>query len=180
MNKQFQLARKNLINARITSYKLREFIHNTHQQFFIDKGTLTEQQSAYQRRNNESQRSCLNLFKTIRQGNRNGGLYHVLVPSQIPSQPHHQVRETSKLEHVLLDRNITHFKQAHGTHFTISHLSNLIGLDGTSDISNQFLEGIIPSKIPKHPKMFLQQLSRVRKTVPLDMNEATMCTGFLK
>jgi hypothetical protein len=178
--KQFQLTRKNLINARMESDKLRERYHDTHQQYLIDNGNLTDQQAFCQRRNRERRRICANLFKTIRKGNSTGGLTHILIPSQVDNKQYTSIQQTSKLEETLLHCNIQHFRQAHGTPFTTSAMINTIGHNGVTSISEEILNGKIPDHLPKSPKLLLKQLARVRETIPLDMNEDDMCQGFLK
>jgi hypothetical protein len=148
----------------------------------VEEGRLTEARAAILRNNRETQRRCWNLFQTIRKGNNNtGGLTHVLVPKP-NSNPvkYTRVQHKHELDYTLLQRNINHFQQAHGTPFTDPVWNNILQLESDQSQIPQILEGIFPSNIPKYPKLFLQQMGRVCNTIPLDMSLDDMCDGLLK
>jgi hypothetical protein len=117
------------------------------------------------KRNRENQRKCWQLLRTIIHGNKtSGGISHVLIPlppdintpkEQTPPQ---RIQTKQDMDNVLIDRNIDHFAQAHGTPFTISPLLDLFGTDGCTEAALSVLDGNIPTTVPHYSKLILQEI----------------------
>jgi hypothetical protein len=180
--KQLKHARKQLINARLRADELREEYLELLQEIAINEGNMTKADAVRQLANKERQIRCWRTFKLLRQGKHTqGGLTHVLVPETVNGiEILHRVYEKTKVDHTLLQRNISHFSQADKTPFTTSPLLEIIGEDGCTNAALEILEGRIPKGIPKFPTMILQKLKRVRDQIPICFTIEDMCTGFSK
>lgn len=182
ITKQVQHARKQLINSRLRAEELREHYLDILQQQSIDDGNGTKAEAIRQLANKERQSRCWRTFKLLRQGkNGQGGITHLLVPSKQPDNDSFQrIFDKTEVDNTLLDRNIDHFAQADGTPFTTSPLLDLLGEDGCSDAAMDILEGIVPTHLPKYPKLLLTKLKRVRDPITLEFTYNDMCNGFAK
>jgi hypothetical protein len=127
--KQFKHARRHLINCRLQADELRSKQHDVQQEHLIEQGRMTKAAAIRQRVNREKQRTCWNLFRTLRKGNNStGGLTHILIPDKDKEPTTYQrIQQKIDLDSMLLQRNITHFNQAQGTPFTTSPCINIVG-----------------------------------------------------
>jgi hypothetical protein len=112
------------------------------------------------KRNREQQRKCWQLLRTIIHGQRtSGGISHVLIPlppnlnTHNIAPPPQRIQTKHEMDTVLLDRNIDHFAQAHGTPFTISPLLEIFGTDGCTQAALSILDGHIPQIVPHYSKL---------------------------
>jgi hypothetical protein len=179
--KQIRHARCNLINSRLQSEDLRDSRHTIIHDRLINEGKLSKAAAVLQQRNKERRRRCWRTFKILKTGGRStSGLTHVLKRSTTNPEVIERIQAQHSLDTTLLDRNISHFAQAHGTPFTTESLIEIIGEDGCSNQAFEILEGQVPDHLQKFPKLLLQELRQTRPTLPLNMTLEDMCQGFKK
>jgi hypothetical protein len=179
--KQMRHARRNLIKSRLQSNELRDTHHTILHDKLISEGKLSKARAVLQQRNKERRRRCWRTFKILKTGGRTaGGITHVLQRSITNPTIIEQVQAQHQLDPTLLDRNISHFAQAHGTPFTTESLIELIGEDGCSNQAFEILDGNVPENLQKFPNLLLKELRQTRPTLPLDMSLDEMCRGFNK
>jgi hypothetical protein len=149
---QMRLARRNLINCQLESQQKRDIHLNIQHDISIEKGQMTQAQAIRIKINRERQRRCWKLLRNIIHGHKTaGGLSHILIPNTtndptFPDPPPRRIQIKQELDPVLLTRNINHFRQAHGTPFTIQPLLNIFGSDGCNDAAIAAINGNIPDK----------------------------------
>jgi hypothetical protein len=179
---QMRIARRDLINCQLESKQKRSNHLCIQHEILIDKGQMTKANAIRQKRNRENQRRCWQLLRTIILGHKTaGGISHVLLPNtQNESIPPERIQIKTVLDPVLLDRNVSHFAQAHNTPFTIQPILQLFGHDECTQDALNALNGIIPTNISKHSQLLLQHMQRVRDPIPLNMSFNDMCQGFSK
>jgi hypothetical protein len=142
---------------------------------------VTEGKSSSKKRQKEQRKRCWQTFKLLRKGNiSTGGLSHVLKRENTDPPSISRIQTQEQLDPTLLDRNIVHFSQEEGTPFTTEQLISIIWEDGCSACALDILEGIIPPNIFQYPKLFLTEMKKTRKTLPLNMTIDDMCRGFQK
>jgi hypothetical protein len=132
--------------------------------------------------NIEKQLQCWKNYRILRKGNlAQGGITHVLIPQKIDNkEDFRKVQLKPELDSELLNQNIKHFSQAHGTLFTISPLIDIIGDDGCTAQATQILEGTVSENLPKYSKFLLHKLTRVRQPISLNFTIQDMIRGFSK
>jgi hypothetical protein len=133
---QLRHSRKHLINCRIQSFEHQDRFHTIQHEKIIEEGKMQKADAVRHKRNREQQRKCWQLLRTIIHGQRtSGGISHVLITLPSNPNPHNIapppqcIQTKHDMDRVLLDRNIDHFSQAHGTPFTISPLLEIFGTD---------------------------------------------------
>jgi hypothetical protein len=179
--KQMRHARRNLINSRLQSDDLRDSHHTILHDKLINEGKISKAQAVQQQRNKERRRRCWRTFKILKSGSRStGGITHVLKRSTTNFTSLERIQAQHQLDSTLLDRNISHFAQAHGTPFTTESLIEIIGDDGCSNQAFEILQGNVPEHLQKFPKLLLKELRQTRPTLPLDMTLDDMCHCFDK
>jgi hypothetical protein len=110
------------------------------QEQLIENGQTTKAAAIQQKHNREKIRRCWRILKLLQAGTKaTGGISHVLVPSQNPHDPPRRVQVKEELDETILERNIKHFSQAHGTPFTVEPLSMVLGYDGCTPQAQQIL-----------------------------------------
>jgi hypothetical protein len=190
---QLQLSRKHLINCRLNAQELRDKFIDVLQDKLIESGNTTKAEVLRKLANKERQLSCWRTFKVLRKGNKSsGGISHILIKTptqnthtttghiqQTPTQ-YTRIQGKTDLDAALLERNIKHFRQAHGTPFTTSPLIEILGDNGCNEAALAILNGKIPDGISKYPKLILQKLKRVRHSIPLIFTLEDMSEGFRK
>ena len=74
---------------------------------------------------------------------QSGGLSHILIPdtTDTTSEAFQLVTNPTEVETCILQRNITHFGQAHGTLFTIPPLREFLNYDGVTPHAQQIING---------------------------------------
>jgi hypothetical protein len=177
-----RLARRQLINCQLESKQKRDTHLIIQNDILIEQGKLTQAQAVRQKINRDHQRRCWQLLRTMIHGSRTaGGISHVLIPTTDPTNtPPTRIQLKHILDPVLLDRNISHFSQAHKTPFTIQPILHIFGENGCTQEALDALNGNIPRNITKHSKILLQNMQRIRDPLPLNMTFEDMCKGFSK
>jgi hypothetical protein len=156
---QLRHSRKYFINCRINSYELRDKFLSIQHETLIYQGKMQKADAIRHKHNREKQQKCWQLLRTIIHGNKtSGGISHVLIPlppdintPQEPTPPQ-RIQTKQDMDNVLIDRNIDHFAQAHGTPFTIPPLLDLFGTDGCTEAALSVLDGNIPTTVPHYSK----------------------------
>jgi hypothetical protein len=121
--KQLQHARKSLIDVRTQSYQHRQTYLNHLQSQRIEEGNINEAQTIRHIQSAERRQNCWRTFKLLRKGPQtSGGISHVLIPSATNPSSLTSVHTKQELDKTLIDRNIQHFQQAHGTPFTTTEI----------------------------------------------------------
>jgi hypothetical protein len=74
----------------------------------------------------------------------------------------HILTDPQEIEHTIIDRNIKHFGQATDTPFNSKQFTDVFGLDGDSDATENLLQGKLPniSKFPIEVQLILKKLSQ--------------------
>jgi hypothetical protein len=111
---------------------------------------------------------------------KTGRISHVIVPSQVDPTKHICIHTKPELDKTLIDRNINHFKQAHGTPFATKELTDYIGEDGCTKSVDQILLGNVRPNLPKYVHLILQQFRSSRKPVSIKMSFNDICNDFTK
>jgi hypothetical protein len=97
-----------------------------------------------------------------------GGISHVLIPTtNLTNKPPTRIHLKHILDPLLLNRNISHFSQAHKTPFTIQPILHIFGENGCTQEALDALNRNIPHNITKHSKILLQHMQMIREPLPL-------------
>jgi hypothetical protein len=181
---QMPIARRHLINCQLESRQKRDNYLTIQNDILIEQGKMTQANAIRQKINREHQRRCWQLLRTIIHGSKTAeGISHVLLPNaNDPNSTETPTRIQIKhvLDPLLLDRNISHFSQAHITPFTTQPILQLFGHNGCTQAAIDAINGKIPINITKHSKLLLQHMQRIRDPIPLNMTFTDMCNGFSK
>ena len=74
----------------------------------------------------------------------------------------HTLTDPKDIEHTIIERNITHFGQATDTPFNSTQFTEIFGIDGDSEATEDLLRGIMPdiSNLPIEVQLILKKISQ--------------------
>jgi len=116
----------------------------------------------------EDTRRCFHLVQQHLNPSTPGSLTSLLVPNPDTPDKWITIRDPLTMEQHLLECSQSHFKQAHGTPFTVPPLSDLLGFDGLTPFGDHIHQGLpmIPPEIPLDPATHLLLLSHQKTLLP--------------
>jgi hypothetical protein len=162
---QLKAAKTEVLKQRRIAYESRQQFLNIHQEAMILADNKKLARITLNIAKAERRRNCFRTIKRKLQPHRStGGISHLIIDNA--DGTHSRIDDRDAMNLQLHERNRRHFRQAHGTPFTIPPLLDLLGYDGCTDAAHDMLQGRnIHHDIHPAARSVLLECSQVRDPI---------------